>query len=42
MELVWQNETANTQPLKEFHSWISPEDAITLRCLVFSCPETGV
>lgn len=39
MELVWQNETANTQPLlplKEFHSWISAEDAATLQCLVFS------
>lgn len=28
MELLWQNETANAQPLNEFHSWISPEDAI--------------
>lgn len=39
MELVWLNETANAQPLlplKEFHSWVSPEDAVTLRCLVFS------
>lgn len=39
MELVWQNETANAQlllSLKKFHSWISPEDDVTLQCLVFS------
>lgn len=28
MELLWQNETANVQPLNEFDPWFSLEDAI--------------